>query len=69
MEFGTSKDRKIILFDLNPRVGASSAVDADIGFNFPYQAIKLLLGEKININKESFADSKRFLRHFSHYWL
>lgn len=68
MELAFNKDGKIVLFDLNPRIGASSCIDADIGLNFPYLAIKLLLGEKITFDKNNFKQQKRFIRYFSHTW-
>lgn len=69
MELAHNSNGEIILFDLNPRIGASSAIDVDIGFNFPYLAIKLLLGEKIDIKKNIPYSQARFLRFFSHFWI
>ncbi len=69
MEFGTSQDGKIILFDLNPRIGASSGIDRDIGLNFPYLALKLLLDEDIYIDKTLFMGQRKFLRFFDYVWM
>ncbi|WP_170126819.1 ATP-grasp domain-containing protein [Helicobacter anseris] len=69
MELAFNQNGNIVLFDLNPRIGASSAIDTDIGFNFPYLAIKLLLQEEIKINKELLPTQSRFLRYFSYLWL
>lgn len=69
MELAYNEQGEIVLFDLNPRLGASSSIDVDLGFNFPYLAIKLLLGEEININKEIPYQEARFLRYFSHLWV
>lgn len=68
MELAHNENGDIILFDLNPRIGASSSIDSDIGLNFPYLAIKLLLQEDFSINKQNFLNSKRFIRHFTHFW-
>lgn len=69
MELAHNQEGEIILFDLNPRIGASSSIDVDIGVNFPYLAIKLLLQEKIRIDKNFPFDQARFLRYFSHLWI
>lgn len=69
MELAYNAQGEIVLFDLNPRIGASSSIDVDLGFNFPYLAIKLLLGEEIKINKEIPYQEARFLRFFSHLWV
>ncbi len=69
MELATGEDGRIILFDLNPRIGASSGIDKDIGFNFPMEALKLALGENIIVKKSNFTKPKRFLRFFDQVWL
>ena len=69
MEFATSNDGRIVLFDLNPRVAASSAIDRKIGLNFITLSIKTLLGEKIKIDKDKFKNKKRFIRYFEERWL
>lgn len=69
MELAFNEKNQIILFDLNPRLGASSGIDADIGLNFPYLAIKLLLNETISVDKTQFLKKKRFMRYFSYLWL
>lgn len=69
MELAFNQNNQIILFDLNPRLGASSGIDTDIGLNFPYLAIKLLFNEEIKIDKTRFSHKKRFMRYFSHIWL
>lgn len=68
MEFGTADDGRIVLFDLNPRIGASSGIDQDIGWNFPYLALKLLLREEVHIDKTLFRERKRFVRFFDRIW-
>ncbi|MCE3046670.1 ATP-grasp domain-containing protein [Helicobacter kayseriensis] len=69
MELAYTQDGRLVLFDLNPRLGASSSIDTDLGFNFPYLAIKLLLGEEVKINKSGLPSKSRFLRYFSFLWL
>lgn len=69
MEFGTADDGRIVLFDLNPRIGASSGIDQDIGLNFPYLALKLLLREEVHIDKTLFRERKRFVRFFDRIWV
>lgn len=69
MELAFNQNNQITLFDLNPRLGASSGIDTEIGLNFPYLAIKLLLGEKFQIDKKQFANKRRFMRYFSYIWL
>lgn len=69
MELATTEDGRLVLFDLNPRIGASSGIDKDIGFNFPLEALKLVLEEDIKIDKNSFKDSNIFLRYFDQTWI
>lgn len=69
MELATTEDGRIVLFDLNPRIGASSGIDKDIGFNFPLETLKLVLGEKILIDKSKFEKPKTFVRYFDQVWL
>ena len=70
MELAVSDNGRIVLFDLNPRIGASSGIDRDIGFNFPLEAMKLALGENIeSVDKNSFRESKIFVRYFQQIWL
>lgn len=69
MELATAEDGRIVLFDLNPRIGASSGIDKDIGFNFPLETLKLVLGETIEINKSKFEKPKTFIRYFDQVWL
>lgn len=69
MELAHNQKGEIVLFDLNPRLGASSCVDIDLGINFPYLAIKLLLGEDVKINTKEFPKKSRFLRYFSYLWI
>lgn len=69
MELGISKrDKNIKIFDLNPRIGASTAISFYYGFNFLEYGVKLALGE-LNIDirklaKEIFKNPKRFVRYF-----
>ncbi len=68
MELATSHDGRTVLFDLNPRIAASCAVDRDIGLNFPYLAVKIALGESVHVDLDTLDLPKRFIRHFSHVW-
>lgn len=68
MELATNDEGRPILFDLNPRLGASSGADRLIGLNFPYLALKLLLGEKVEIDKSKFLEPQRFERYFDLRW-
>jgi len=67
IELGTSKSGKIKLFDLNPRIAASSGIDRHIGVNFPYLALKLVLGEKFDIPNLTKIEN-RFIRFFDLLW-
>lgn len=69
MELAFNAHNQITLFDLNPRLGASSGIDSEIGLNFPYLAIKLLLNEPVEIDKSQFTQKRRFMRYFSYQWL
>jgi carbamoylphosphate synthase large subunit len=69
IELGISEEGRVVLFDLNPRIGASSAIDCDLGFNFPYQALKLLIEEDIEITNDGFNTKHTFIRYFKHMWL
>lgn len=69
MEFATSEEGNIVLFDLNPRIGASSGIDKDIGINFPYESLKILFNQNITINKEKFKKEKIFVRYFDQVWI
>ena len=42
IELATNNQGKLVLFDLNPRIGASSGIDKDLGVNFPYFSLKIL---------------------------
>lgn len=70
-ELAKSDDGRIVLFDLNPRIGASSGIAKDIGINLPYLAIKVLINEKIEIPKNifSYKDKFSFTRYFDHKWI
>ncbi|BAM32050.1 ATP-grasp domain-containing protein [Helicobacter cinaedi] len=70
MELAYNEDSKLILFDLNPRLGASSGIDIQLGINFPYLALKLALGESITLDyaKIHSIDNQRFYRYFSQWW-
>lgn len=69
MELATTDDGRIVLFDLNPRIGASSGIDKDIGFNFPLETLKLAFGDKIKVDKSKFKTSNTFIRYFDQVWL
>ena len=68
MEFGFNKNKKPVLFDLNPRIGASFAVHRKIGINLPFLALSLLKNKdfkpKINLLKLN----QKFYRYFSNVW-
>jgi predicted ATP-grasp superfamily ATP-dependent carboligase len=67
VELGTSKDGSIKLFDLNPRIAASSGVDRYVGINFPYLALKLLLNEEFSL-PDLTKIKGRFMRFFDVIW-
>jgi carbamoylphosphate synthase large subunit len=69
MELGVSPDGRLVLFDLNPRLAASSATDCALGVNFPYLALKLLLGEDVSVDPTPFRSKSRFTRYFDHFWM
>lgn len=69
MELATADDGRIVLFDLNPRIGASSGIDKDIGFNFPLEAVRLALGEEVIVDKIKFEKPNTFLRYFDQVWV
>lgn len=68
MELGFSEDGNLKLFDLNPRIGASTAISHYYGFNFIEYGIKLAIGElETDIRSEAkklFGVPKRFIRYF-----
>jgi biotin carboxylase len=68
LELATTKEGRIALFDLNPRIGASSGTDRFINLNFPYLALKVLLGEDVSVNKNDFTTPGRFVRYFDEIW-
>jgi carbamoylphosphate synthase large subunit len=67
MELATNNQGKLVLFDLNPRIGASSGIDKDLGVNYPYLSLKMLLGEKINLIDKNISKN-RFVRYFDYVW-
>ena len=66
-ELATNNIGNLVLFDLNPRIGASSGIDSDLGVNFPYLSLKLLLGEKIDLAHKNI-HNKRFIRYIDYVW-
>lgn len=68
MELAYNESGEIVLFDLNPRLGASSGIDMHLGLNFPYLALKLALGEDVSFDKDSLVLPNRFYRHFTQWW-
>ena len=56
-----------MLFDLNPRIGASSGIDKDLGVNYPYLSLKLLLGENIELIYKNILN-RRFVRYLDYVW-
>lgn len=69
IELATNEDNRMVIFDLNPRIGASSGIDRYIGLNFPYLAVKMMLEEKISIDKSKFSTKNRFIRYFTDVWM
>lgn len=67
-EVATTEDGQLALFDLNPRLAASSGVAAGLGVNLPYLALKLFLGEPIGPINVRKLYGRRFFRHLQHYW-
>ena len=70
MEFATAKDGRIVLFDYNMRIAASSGVDRHLGCNFPLLAIKMLLGKRIDIDIRKIQSQKprKFMRYYNQVW-
>lgn len=68
MELAYSEDSRLVLFDLNPRLGASSGIDTHLGLNFPYLALKLALGESVHIPPSIREVQMRFYRYFTQWW-
>lgn len=69
-EFAASADGRVILFDLNPRLAASSGVDRFIGVNFAYLSLKLLLGEEIHLDLDVIKKRKyTFMRYFDEVYI
>ena len=68
MEFGLDKKKQLKLFDLNPRIAASSSVHAEIGINFPQMALNLMLNKKWKPKLKLKKNNSKFYRYFSHIW-
>ena len=68
MEFGFDKKNQLKLFDLNPRLAASSSVHVNIGINFPKIALNLLLDNKWEPKLKFKNNNLKFYRYFSHIW-
>lgn len=69
MELAYNESGDLVLFDLNPRLGASSGIDTHLGLNFPYLALKLALGEEIALDRAYLMQQKaRFYRYFTQWW-
>lgn len=68
MELAYNEAGELVLFDLNPRLGASSGIDMHLGVNFPYLALKLALGEEVCLDRNALALPNRFYRHFTQWW-
>lgn len=65
MEFATSEDGRIVLFDLKAHLGAFSGINKDIGLNFPLLAMKMALGGKVGvIDKNRFKTQRPLIRYF-----
>lgn len=47
-EFKENEDGQAVMFDLNPRIAASTAVFRAVGVNMPYLSVKLALGESVD---------------------
>ena len=68
MEFGMDSKKQLKLFDLNPRIAASSSVHVDIGINFPKIALNLLLDNNWKPKLKLKRNNLKFYRYFSHIW-
>lgn len=68
MELAENSRGDIILFDLNPRIGASSGVDREVGVNFPYLALKLALDEPFQAPAAK-SNVRTFVRYFDQNWV
>lgn len=70
MELAYNTDSQLVLFDLNPRLGASSGIDIHLGVNFPYLALKLTLGESVTLDYDKIhtINNQKFYRYFSQWW-
>lgn len=68
MELGTTSDGRIVLFDLNPRLGASSGIDTYLGINFAYLAAKIALNEPFSLKDPPLETTHRFYRYFEQWW-
>ncbi len=74
VELAVGEDKKLKIFDLNPRIAASSAVDVRFGINFPDMAVQLCLrGDEAKEEIEGMRDKikkveDRFFRYFDLLW-
>jgi len=68
IEMAEGKDGNQKIFDLNPRLSASSGIDQELGINFPYLSLKECIGEKPKVPKFNVNHKSRFVRFFDHVW-
>lgn len=55
-EFKENDDGQAVMFDLNPRIAASTAVFRAVGVNMPYLSVRLALGESVDPDPDDDAD-------------
>ena len=63
-----NQKNELKLFDLNPRIAASSSVHVDVGINFPQIALSLLMDEQFVPKLKLKKNNLKFYRYFSHIW-
>ncbi len=61
--------RKIKFIEINPRFGGGAPLSIKAGANFPKWILQELLGQRPNINFDSFEDGLIMLRYDSEVWL
>ena len=67
IELGTSLDGRVLPFDLNPRLGASTAFCSAAGANLIYYALKMALGESVPTLEVK--DKTMMIRYFKEHYV